>query len=422
MAGAAKTLIGLIVVIILSFGVWAYLTEIDEVARGEGRVIPAGKTQIVQATEPGVVAEIAARVGQSVKQGDLIIRLDDSTSTAGLGEVEARARSLTAKAARLYLEEIGDFETDYACPKSVETVASGICESERELLAVRRQAQRNTRSVLEQRVIQKERELDEARANLARLEGSLAINQRELDLIGPLARRKLVAETELIRVQRAVNNDRGEISVLKETIPRIEGAVREAHFQLQDLDLQFRQEALKQKTEVLAELSVLEESARGESTRVERTEIRAPVDGVINTMEINTLGSFVQPGTVVAGLVPSTDELLVEARISPRDVAFVVPGQEALVKVTAFDFSIYGGLEGEVVNVGSDSVTDQKTGEAYFEVRVRTASSQLSRDGKAYSITPGMICAVDILTGRKTILSYLLKPINKARLEALTER
>jgi adhesin transport system membrane fusion protein len=166
----------------------------------------------------------------------------------------------------------------------------------------------------------------------------------------------------------------------------------------------------------------LSETVRGGENRVERTDIRSPVDGVVNSLAINTIGSFVQPGSLIAEVVPTSDELLVEARISPRDVAFVRVGQPALVKVSAYDFSIYGGLGAKVATVTADSVVDQQTGEVFFQVLVRTTKAYLEHRGQQHKITPGMISTVDIITGRKTILHYLLKPINKARQEALTER
>jgi adhesin transport system membrane fusion protein len=173
---------------------------------------------------------------------------------------------------------------------------------------------------------------------------------------------------------------------------------------------------------VLGELAVLDSTIRGASDRVKRTDIRSPVDGIINTLDVNTIGAYVQPGTVVGGVVPTSDALLVEARISPRDVAFVQRGQPALVKITAYDFSIYGGLKGEVVNVSADSLVDEERKETYYQVLVRTDESALHRNGKDYSIMPGMVATAEIMTGRKTVLDYLLKPINKARSEALTER
>jgi adhesin transport system membrane fusion protein len=183
-----------------------------------------------------------------------------------------------------------------------------------------------------------------------------------------------------------------------------------------------QQDALNELTESLADLSVVDETIRGATDRVKQTEIRSPVDGIVNTMEVNTIGAFIQPGAVVAGIVPTSDTLLVEARVSPKDVAFIQANQRALIKITAYDFSIFGGIGGRVANVSADSLVDTKTGEAYYQVRVATDEAALESKGKSYAIIPGMVCSVEIMTGRKTILHYLLKPFNKARDEALRER
>lgn len=415
-------MICIIILMIALFLIWSAFTEVDEISRGDGRVIPATRTQTIQATESGVVQEIHIKIGQTVRKGDLIIRLDDTTTASELGEVEARIRGLRATVARLKLEESGDSNSKYLCPETVFKVAPEICSNEAELFIARMENKVARKSVLEQRLLQRQKEFDEAQANITRLNGVIEITTEELRLITNAAQRKLVAQTELIRVQRESNQLKGELNITQESLPRLEGAIKEARLQIEELELQARQELLAEKTVVLSELSVLEESARGSTSRVERTDILSPVDGVINTMEINTIGAFVQPGDTVAEIVPTSEELVVEARISPNDVAFVVPGQSALVKITAFDFSIFGGLQGEVVNVSPDSLVDQNTGEPYFEVRVKTAKSQLKKGDKIFNITPGMVSSVDILTGRKTILQYLLKPINKARQEALTER
>lgn len=408
--------------LITAFVVWAGFVEIDEVSRGDGRVIPASKTQVIQASEPGVVKEIAVQIGQIVQKDTLIVRLDDTTSTSTLGQTEAKVRSLRATIARLDVEVKGDIDAPFVCPDVVVKNAPDICSNEENLLAARRESYGNTLSVLEQRRLQREKELAEAEANIARVDRNLEISDRELALLEPMAKRKLVAETELIRAQRANSDLHGERDALRESVERLRGAIAEATLQKNELSLTTQQDALAARTTALAELSVLEQTALGESTRVARSDIRSPVDGIINTLQVNTIGAYVQPGSIIAEVVPTSEELLVEARISPKDIAFVRPGQDALVKVTAYDFSIYGGLAGTVETVSSDSIVDQKTGEPYFEVRVKTLKSQLERDGRTFKITPGMVCSVDIMTGRKTILHYLLKPINKARHEALTER
>ena len=421
-SGYSKVIIILAALFLTAGVAWAYFAEIDEITRGEGKVIPATKTQSIQATEPGVVKEIFVTLGQVVSQDDLIVRLDDTTTSASLGEAVARHRALTARIARLELEEAGNYDVAYVCPSDLEQVAPGICANEARLFEAKRDNYANRTEVLKQRQLQRVNERKETVANIERLTASLKLSSSELDLLRPMAQRRLVAQTDLIRVERDVAELDGQIKLANETLNRLDGAIQEATLQVKELGLQLQQEALDQKTQALAELSVLDETVRGGVNRVERTDIRSPVDGVVNSLSINTIGSFVQPGAVIAEVVPTSEELLVEARISPRDVAFVRVGQPSLVKLSAYDFSIYGGLDAEVVTVTADSVVDPKTSEVYFQVLVRTDKAFLEQGGKQHRITPGMIGSIDIITGRKTILQYLLKPINKARQEALTER
>ena len=405
-----------------AFVIWASLAEVDEIARGEGKVIPASKTQIVQASEAGIVEEIAVKIGQVVKKNDLIIRLDDTLNESSLGEQQAKARTLGARIARLKQEQEGRIGEPLVCPDDLMRIAPQICENEQKLLVARRQNFDTKLNVLKSRLDQREKELNEAKVNVQRLTESLAVSDKEAELITSMVKRKLMAQTEQMRVDREQTELRGQLNLAVETIKRTEGAIVEARLQVDEFGLQLQQEALDELTQALAELSVVDETIRGATDRVARTDIRSPVDGIVNTLDVNTLGAFVQPGAVVAGIVPTSETLLVEARVSPRDVAFIRPDQKALIKVSAYDFSIFGGLDGKVQTITADSLVDQNTGEPYYQVRVSTDRSALERDGKSYSIIPGMISTVEIITGRKTILAYLLKPINKARNEALRER
>lgn len=404
------------------FVAWASFAEVDEIARGDGKVIPASKTQIIQASEAGVVQEIAVTIGQVVKKNDLIIRLDNTLNTSSLGEQQAKARALEVRIARLKYEQAGNLSGPFPCPQDIQSVAPQICDNEQKLLIARRGNFDNKLSVLKSRLDQREKELAEAEANSDRLTKNLVVSDQEAKLVDAMVKKGLMARTEQLRVEREQTELNGQLNLAGETIKKIRSSITEAQLQVEELGLQLQQEALDDLTQALAELSVVDETIRGATDKVARTDIRSPVDGIVNTLELNTVGAFVQPGAVVAGIVPTSETLLVEARVSPRDVAFIRPDQEALIKVTAYDFSIFGGIEGKVSNITADSLVDQKTGEPYYQVRVATDKSTLQRDGKAYSIIPGMICSVDIKTGRKTILHYLLKPINKAREEAMSER
>lgn len=418
----ARASLVVVVLLILSFIAWAAITQIEEIARGEGKVIPISRTQVIQASEASVVQEIAVKVGQIVKKDDLIVRLDDTATTSTLGELEARARALRVQVARLELEQMGDMSAPMTCPEIVKATSPAICDNEAQLLQARRDAFQNKLSVLQERHLQRRKELDEALASVQRLENNIEISKKEAALLEPLVARKLAPQTDLLRIQKELTDARGQLNLLNESLGRIRAAIKEASLQVDELTLVFQQEALAEKTKVLADLSVVTETIRGASDRVQRTDLRSPVDGVVNRLEITTIGAYVQPGTVVAEVVPTSDVLLVEARISPKDVAFIRVGQPALVKITAFDFAIYGGLQGEVVNVSADSMFDEKSGETFYLVQVKTEKSEIAHDGKSHAIIPGMVASVDIMTGKKTVLQYLLKPINRARTEAMRER
>lgn len=405
-----------------AFVAWSSFATVAEIARGEGKIIPKSKTQIVQASEPGVVTEIAVQLGQVVKKGALLVRIDDTTSASNLGESQARLAAGEARIARLELEIDDLFGADFICPEQSKAVSEAICLNETKLIEARRNNFDSKAAVLKARLTQRVEEIREARATIERSDEVLGAMRAERDKIEPLVKRRLHPELELIRLDRQILEQEGRRDIAAQSISRLEAARSEAELQIDELTTQFRQEARNELGEVLAETGVLSATIKGAADRVRRTDIVSPVDGIINTLEVNTIGAFLQAGQIVAGIVPETDTLLVEARISPRDVAFVQPGQHALVKLTAYDFSIFGGIDGVVSNVSADSIVDQKTGETHYSVLVETGGSEIRMNGVLHPIRPGMVASVDINTGEKTILDYLMKPLNKARFEALTER
>ncbi|MBB3285271.1 MULTISPECIES: HlyD family type I secretion periplasmic adaptor subunit [unclassified Rhizobium] len=418
----ARLILGLCALMIVAFVAWAAFADIDEIARGEGKVIPVSKTQIVQSSEPGIVQQINVNLGQVVHKGDILVQLDNTTTVSTLGESVAKARALGAKVERLALEEAGAFDAQFVCPADILATAKTVCDNEEKLFEADRASYKNKLDVLNQRLKQHQNELDEAHANIDRLTQNIEGAQKQYDLLKPLGEKKLVAQTEVLKVQRDLVDLQGQLKVYVESLDRLQAAVNEATLQVADLGLQLRQQALTDKGQALSELSVVDETIRGASDRVKHTDIRSPVDGIVNTLEVNTIGAYVDAGKVIAGVVPTADTLLIEAKISPRDVAFVRIDQPAVIKISAYDFSIFGALDGKVVNVSADSLVEKDKNETYYLVRIKTDKSALERDGKHYPIIPGMVASAEIMTGRKTILAYLMKPINKARSEALTER
>lgn len=416
----------MVVLIICAFlavgATWASFAELDELARAQGKVIPAGKTQIIQSAEPGVVDEILVREGEQVKAGQLLVKLDDTNTSSSQGEVEAKVMALRAQVARLQDEVAGDSAKTFDCPKEVAEKVQGVCDSETSLQLARRQTLQQGEQVLQARVEQRQRELNQAMADKDRLTQTADLAQQKLDLLKPMVDKKLVSRTEYITAQQAVADAKGQLDATVQSIAKSQAALQEAQLQVQQAELQFRQDAQTDLTGKLAELASAEETLRGASDRVSRTDIRSPVDGIVNSLAVNTVGGFVNAGEKLLDIVPVAEKLLIEARLQPSDVAFVLPGQPANIKFTAYDFSIFGGLKGKVQNVSADSIVDPNTREAYYVVLIETDASSLSYRGRDLPILPGMVSSVEILTGHKTVLQYLLKPINKARDEAFHER
>ncbi|MGC1468349.1 MAG: HlyD family type I secretion periplasmic adaptor subunit [Sphingorhabdus sp.] len=402
----------------LLFVIWASFAQIDEVTRGQGRVIPSSKMQLVQAAEPASIKDILVRSGQRVRKGQLLVRLDDTESSSQLGQIAAENRSLSARAARLSREG----GTGGDCPPNPDGSIAEECRQEAALQSVRASALRSRISALGSAVEQRRRDYGEAQATVASLRQSLQLAQSQVNMLAPLAAKSIVPQTELLSAQREVTDIQGRLAAAQQAASRAQAGIAEAQAQASEAGFQFKQEALDERSQITTKMAVNEQSLKGAAGRVNRAEIRSPVDGVVNDVQVTTIGGFVQAGEKIMQVVPVGDKLLVEARVTPSDIAFIKVGDRANVKVTAYDFSIYGGLSGRVVQVSADSIYDEVAKEAYFTVVVETDKSYLLSAGKRLPISPGMICDVEIITGRKSILSYLLKPLIKARSEALRER
>lgn len=412
--------------VILSAGVglfvftsWASFAKVDEVTRGQGRVIPSSKAQIVQSSEPATILDIVVRAGQPVKKGQLLVRLDDTESSSQLGQLEAENRSLAARAARLGRE--GSGTESYGCADGTGKTAAE-CNQEAALQSARAATLRSRKMALGSAVEQRRRDYSEAQATIASLKSSLGLAQSQVDMLEPLAAKAIVPQTELLAAKREATEIRGKLAAAEQGASRAAAAINEALAQASEAGNQFRQEALDERNQLMAKMAVNSESLRGAAGRRQRSEIRSPATGIVNDVQVTTEGGFVQAGQKIMQVVPVGDKLLVEARVAPRDIAFIKVGDRANVKVTAYDFAIYGGLSGKVVQISADSIYDEAAKEAYFTVVVETDLAYLKNGRRRLPITPGMICDVEVITGKKSVLSYLFKPFLRARSEAFTER
>ena len=392
---------------------WASLAHVDEITRGQGRVIPSSKAQLVQPSEPAVISDILVRSGQQVKRGQVLVRLDAALADSELGELQAENQRLAARADRLASEASGG---TMGCEEG------SLCFEERRLQQVRRATARSRESALAAAIEQRRRDRSEAEETIASLQQSARLAQQEVDMLAPLAEQGIVPQTDLLTARRELVDVRGRLSAARQASARASASIAEAQADLQAARLDFRQQALDERSEVATRMAVNNESIRGAEARLDRNELRAPADGIVNDVQITTVGGFVAAGEMIMQVVPIGDRLLVEARVSPRDIGFVAAGDRANVKVTAYDFATYGGLSGRVREVSADSIYDEVEREAYYRVLIETDSAFVQKAGRQYPIVPGMITEVEIITGSKSILSYLFKPITRGFDVALTER
>ncbi len=405
-----------------TFFAWAYYADVEEVTRGEGRVIPSSKTQIVQSLEGGIVKGIQIAEGDTVKAGQVLLRIDDTGFSSDLGELEAKQTTLKAQITRLRAEASGKDIKDLAFPEILTKTGSDAVANETNLFRIRKVSLENQINVLGDRLEQKELELAELEQTEKRIKNSLSIAKEEHGIKKPLADRGIVPKTDLLKLEREISDLEGQLATTQTSIPRAKAAIREAGRLAEERRLEFRQSAQEELNTRLSELSVVEQTLRGASDRVDRTEIRSPVEGVVNKLHVNTVGGVVRASEPLVEITPVEDDLLVEVRIQPKDIAFISPGQAALVKLSAYDFTVYGGLDAKVEVISSDSIVDEANQESYYLVTVRAVESTVKKGTENLPVLPGMVATVDIITGNKSILDYLLKPILKAKQEALSER
>ena len=398
--------------------IWASVAELDEVTAGQGKVIPSSQVQTIQNLEGGIISEILVHEGDIVQKGEIMMRIDDTGFASSYSEKRTRFLTLQAGIARLQAE-IQDESPVF--PADVTTEAPEIIESENNLYLSRQEELQNTVDIFKQQVTQKEQELKELKSRKEQTARTYKLSKQELDLTKPLLKKGVVSKVEILRLEREVNNIRGEMDFAAIAVPKAESAIREANSRLEEAIVKFRSTALNELAEKKEEYSRLSEVMRAVKDQVDRTTVKAPVRGTVKQVLVTTVGGVIQPGMDLIEVVPLEDSLLVEAKIRPKDIAFIRPNQKAKVKITAYDYSIFGGLDAELVHIGVDTVADEK-GEPFYHIRVRTNKNHLERKGEIYPIIPGMVASVDILTGKKTVLDYILKPFRKMSENAMRER
>jgi len=394
----------------VSFFVWAAICEVDEVTSGQAKVVPASQIQVIQNLEGGILSELLVKVGDTVKKDQLLLKIDETRFVSSLEQNQAKSGANRAKAARLRAEATGSSPG-----------GSGISASEMALFESRKAELRQSLEVKQAQIEQRQSELRELTTRLTELSKTYELYQKEIRLTKPLVSKGAVSEMEVLQIERKASEMLGDIEATRQSIPRIQSKIEEAQAAMRELRLNFANKAKAEYHEVAAQLGEDTASSVALKDRLNRTLVKSPVNGTVNRILVNTVGGVIQPGMNLIEIVPTEGTLLIETKIKPSDIAFLKPHQKAVVKFSAYDYTLYGGLEAKLEQIGADSIVDE-TKASFYLVMLRTDKNYLGTRENPLHIIPGMVATVDILAGKKTILSYLLKPILRAKHTALRER
>jgi len=415
-----------IIVIIVGLIIWAMIAEVDEMARGEGKVIPSHKIQKVQNLDGGLVSEILIRSGEHVSKEQALMKIDTTRFQASLEEAKEQRLVLIAKKARLNAQlkyNPSKTRPRIKFPKELKELGR-YTNLEQKIYNNNIDEYKSSLKILELQFEQKVQEKKEIESKISQLKRSVSIVKKQTKTIAKMTRSGSKSKVDLLNIQKEFNTLDGDLNSAVLSLPRSKFAISESENKILEKVKGFKSNTYKELQEVSFELNKLDARLVSETDKLEKTIIRSPVDGIIKQININTIGGVVKSGVDLIEIVPDSDILLVEVKIDPKDIAFISPTQKAIVKITAYDFSIYGGLEGEIIEISADSIKDKdsKDDKSYYQVTVKTKKNYLESNSKKLPIIPGMVASVDIITGKKTIMNYFLKPIIKIKEGSLHER
>lgn len=410
-------LISVTALVVILLG-WMSFSNIDEMTHGEGQVVPSSEIQIVQSLEGGVLKELMVSEGEIVKKGQVLLKISDVASASEERGTEARQESLQLKKARLEAEASGK---EFVIPEGLLEKVPDIVRNEEALYQSRQKELESAKAILNERISGAESQLSELGAKISRLSESKKLTEQELAITRKMVEQRAVPKLDEIRLSRELNEISGQINEAAEERQGLQSELRSAQKERDDQENKFKSQALGELNETQTQLSQLGESLTAIGDRVDRSELKSPVDGVVNKIMLKTIGGVVEPAMKLVEIVPMNDKLKIIARVPPSDIAFLHPDQPVKVKVSAYDSQRYGSLDGKLVRIGANSVTDSK-GNVFFEIEVRTDKNHLGTVEHPLPITPGMVAQTEIITGKRSILEYLVKPVLRAKDRALTER
>jgi adhesin transport system membrane fusion protein len=398
--------------------IWAYFSPLDEITRAQGQVSPSSQMQIIQSLEGGIISNILVSEGDIVEKGQVLMIIDDTQFSSNFKESQVKTLALQVKIARLTAETNG---TPFIISKDLDEAAGNMDEDENELYKSRQRDLKLKIEIAQNEIQSTEQEVAELKRRQEQLKISHNLVSKELSLTYPLAKSGAVSQVDVLRLERTVNDLKGEVESNELALPKLQANLEATKKKIDEITTNFRTDARMQLNDARAALKSLFESNLALADRVARTSIRSPVKGTVNQIKIKTIGGIIQPGQDMMEIVPLEDSLLIEAEVRPADIGFINLNMQAMVKLTAYDFSIYGGLKAKVVHISADTILNEKK-EGFYVVKLRTDKNYLEHNNKKLPIITGMRASVDILTGKKSVLDYVFKPILKAKQNALTER
>ncbi len=400
------------------FIIWANIAKVDEIVRSSGKVIPSGENKVVQNLEGGIVEEILVKEGESVSKGDILIKIKNIKSKSDLAQYISKKNELSAKLQRLYAQAN---LKPLVYKKSFKSKHPKLVKREESLYKTNLLDLQAKKETLKKQIVQKNDILKETKAKIKNLKKSYGFIKEEIKISKPMVKEGIKSKVDFLKLQREANNVKTELDNSVNSIPAVKTSISEIKSKIKELELSFKTKSKKKYNDVAGELDRIEKKIVSFQDTVNRTNIKSPVDGIVKKLYVNTIGGVVKPGMDLVEIVPKDKNLIVEVKVRPKDIAFIYPGQKALVKFTAYNYSIYGGLKGKVIGISPDTVTDKKN-KTYYIIRIKTDKERLTHNGKDLKIIPGMIVRADIITGKRTILDYILKPMLNSKDYIFTER
>lgn len=405
------------ILFIVTFIVWASFASIDEIVRGSGKIIPSSKNQIIQNLEGGIIHKINVKQGDLVKKGDILIQIENQKNISLYESDKLTSIELDVKIARLKAQA---YNMKYVVKDSMKQYQN-LINREKSLFNTNIKKLNSNISIFNEQIIQHNSSLEEAKTSIRHLKKSLSFIEEEIKMVKPLVKQGIKSKVDLIKLKKEANRVNEKLQTTKGSIPRLKSLINESKYKTQKISNDFKSKSKEELNKYVMEKERIKVNLLSSKDSVSRTHVTSPTNAIVKNIFVNTIGGVIKSAENLIELVPTDDTLLVQARIKPSDIAFIYASQKVIVKFTAYDFALFGALKGKIVSIGADTKLT-KENKAYYEIIIKTNRNYLKKGNKKLPIIPGMVVSIDIITGKKTILNYILKPILKTKQYAFTQR